>query len=240
LSGFLDFPQKGFSGRGLAEVRDGKLYIKAGSDIGISAGMQFDVRSNPTSCNFVRKAEAGNTHIQSGAIGMSTRTLIALSLGIVIPGAVGSLAAQGAARRPAALDRCSLVTESEAEKILGKRLAAPQTQPNRDCWYLREGGSGFGAVEFIISVPPGQVKSEKDFHTMIADQVKRMNARLKKRGAGIPGMPEFTATPAPGVGAPAYFIDPGLYALKGNTVLVVGLGGAKGVAIAKTALKRMP
>jgi hypothetical protein len=53
-------------------------------------------------------------------------------------------------------------------------------------------------------------------------------------------MVSFTAEPAPGVGAPAYFIDPGLYVLKGNQILAVGLGGTKGVAIAKIALQRMP
>ena len=53
------------------------------------------------------------------------------------------------------------------------------------------------------------------------------------------GAIQFTAEPARDVGAPAYFIDPGLYVLTGNRILAVSLGGPKGVEIAKTALARM-
>jgi hypothetical protein len=168
---------------------------------------------------------------------MLTRSSTAVIAGIAFFGAASSFHAQAPGRRSSTIDRCSFVTESEAERILGKRLGAPRVQPNRDCWYLREGGSDFGDVELIISILPVQMKSEKDFDTFVANQVKDTNARLKKSGVG---MLAFTATPAKDVGAPAYFIDPGLYVLKGNSVLVVVPGEPKGIAIAKTALKRMP
>ena len=137
----------------------------------------------------------------------------------------------------APVDLCSLVTEAEAEAILNKKLAAPQKQKGGDCWYMREGGSDFGDVEFILSIINAPVRSPQEFDAFVADQVKDMNDNLKQTGVA--------ATPyklerADGVGAPAYFIDPGLYVLKGNRILAVGLGGSQGVAIAKTALARMP
>lgn len=137
------------------------------------------------------------------------------------------------------VDLCSLVTKAEAESILGKKLAPPQKQPGGDCWYMSEGGSDFGDVEFLLSIiyPPVKIESARDFDAFVAAQAKEMNDNLKKQGVG---MVAFTAEPARDVGAPAYFIDPGLYVLKGNRILAVGLGGSQGVAIAKIALARMP
>ena len=134
-------------------------------------------------------------------------------------------------------DICTLVTQEEAEATLGKKLAPPRRQASGDCWYMREGGNDFGDVEFILSIIPAYMGSEKEFDDFVADQTKRMNDGVKK--SGVPGV-MFTVEKAPGVGAPAYFIDPGLYVLKGQQILAVGLGGEKGVAIAKTALARMP
>ena len=47
------------------------------------------------------------------------------------------------------------------------------------------------------------------------------------------------------MGAPAYFMDPGLYVFAGNRILAVALGGEQiggeqGIAIAKIALARIP
>ena len=141
------------------------------------------------------------------------------------------------ATRAVQVDLCSLVTEAEAEAILGKGLAAPQRQPNGHCWYMREGGSDFGDVEFILSFISAYPRSEAEFDSFVAEQVKNLNESMKKSGVGAV---QFTAEPARDVGAPAYFIDPGLYVLTGNRILAVSLGGPNGVAIAKTALARMP
>jgi hypothetical protein len=143
-----------------------------------------------------------------------------------------------AAARPVAMvDLCSLVTKAEAEAILGKSLAEPQKQPGGDCWYMRRGGTNFGDVEFILSIIRGpRIESTRDFDNFVAEQVNDMNGNLKGSGVNM----AYKAEPARDVGAPAYFIDPGLYVLKGNQILAVGLGGSKGVAIAKTALARMP
>jgi hypothetical protein len=147
--------------------------------------------------------------------------------------------ASAEARRVAAaptVELCSLVTEEEAEGVLKKPLAAPQKQANGDCWYLREGGTDFGDVEFVLSLIAAYPGSEAEFHSFVADQVKDMNESLKK--AGATGAP-FVAEPANGLGAPAYFIDPGLYVLTGNRILAIGLGGDAGMELARIALKRI-
>jgi hypothetical protein len=153
--------------------------------------------------------------------------------------AAAPAAAPGGGAKFTPVDLCSLVTKEEAESVLGKRLAAPQKQGGGDCWYMREGGSDFGDVEFILSIiyPPVKIESARDFDAFVAQQAAEMNDNVKKQG--INAAP-FAVEPARDVGAPAYFIDPGLYVLKGNRILAVGLGGSKGVAIAKIALARMP
>src|SRR5688572_5792073 len=149
----------------------------------------------------------------------------------------GAAPAAPARRGSPPVDLCSLVTEAEAESILGKSLAPPQKQSGGDCWYLREGGSDFGDVEFMLSFISAYPRSEKGFDEIVAEQVRNMNENMKKGGVGAV---QFTAEPARGVGAPAYFIDPGLYVFTGNRILAVALGGEKGIAIAKTAMGRIP
>jgi hypothetical protein len=151
------------------------------------------------------------------------------------PDAVPAAAARNA---PPIGDVCALVTKDEAEGVLGKSLADPQRQTSGDCWYLSQGGTDFGDVEFILSIIPVQVGSEKEFDELVASEAQRMNDNLKKSGVGA--VASFSAEKATGVGAPAYFIDPGLYVLKGTRILAVGLGGDKGVALAKIAYGRMP
>ena len=131
---------------------------------------------------------------------------------------------------------CSLITEEEAEGVLKKPLAPPQKQSNGNCWYLREGGTDFGDVEFVVSFVSAYPGSEAEFHSFIADQVKKMNESMKKTGVAAVS---FTAEPATGLGVPAYFIDPGIYIFKGNRILSIGLGGNAGMDLARIALKRI-
>jgi hypothetical protein len=130
-------------------------------------------------------------------------------------------------------DLCSLLTEEEAEAILGKKLEPPQRQKGGDCWYLREGGQDFGAVELILSVLPTYLRSESEFDKFVAEQVKDLNENMKKAG-GQESTPQKVAE----VGAPAYYIDPGLYVFQGGRVLVIGTDRPKAVAIAAKALPR--
>jgi hypothetical protein len=148
--------------------------------------------------------------------------------------------AHGAALRTSgfplgAPDMCSLLTEQEAEEILGKRLEPPQKQRGGDCWYLNEGGKDFGDVVLILSALPVQMRSRAEFDRFMADQVKKLNEALAK--AGAKGEP-FTAEPEQGVGAPAYYVDPGLYVLKGARILMIGCDRPLAVRIASKALPR--
>jgi hypothetical protein len=129
------------------------------------------------------------------------------------------------------------VTQQEAENILGTKLEPPQRQKGGDCWYLKQGGKDFGDVEIVVSVLPVYVRNEKEFDDLVASQTKDMNDNLK--ATGVNATP-YAARKAEGVGAPAYFIDPGLYVMKTPRVLAVALSGEKGVAIAKIAVQRMP
>ncbi|HJR62611.1 MAG TPA: hypothetical protein VJ803_02855 [Gemmatimonadaceae bacterium] len=132
-------------------------------------------------------------------------------------------------------DLCSLLTEQEAETILGMPLEPPQQQRSGDCWYLRQGGTDFGAVELFISVLPVRMTSRKHFDSFVAEQVTKMNDRLEK--AGAKGEP-FTAEPVPELKDPAYYVDPGLYVLKGDQVLVLGIDRPRALLVAAKAVPR--
>ena len=132
-------------------------------------------------------------------------------------------------------DLCSLITEQEAETILGRRLEPPQKQTNGDCWYLKEGGKDFGAVVLIISMLPVRMSSAQEFDRFMADQVNDLNESMKKVGAKGP---PFEAERTRELNAPAYFVDPGLYVLKGGRVLVIAIEQQQALAIAAKALPR--
>jgi len=127
----------------------------------------------------------------------------------------------------------SLLTEAEAEAILSKKLEPPQPQESGDCWYMREGGKDLPDVEIMLSVLPVYLRSEREFDDFVAEQVKSLNKAMKEAG----GM-EFTAQRVGEVGAPAYFVDPGLYVLQGGRVLVIAADRPKAVSIAAKALPR--
>jgi hypothetical protein len=148
---------------------------------------------------------------------------------------VPSAPARSSGPAPAPPDMCSLLTEQEAEEILGKRLEPPQKQRSGDCWYLNEGGKDFGDVVLIMHVLPVQIRSKAEFDRFIADQVKKLNEAITKAGGKGP---PFIAEPEQGVGAPAYYMDPGLYVLKGARVLMIGCERPQALRIAATALPR--
>jgi hypothetical protein len=137
------------------------------------------------------------------------------------------------ARAGAPPDLCSLLTAEEAEAILGKKLGQPQRQAGGDCWYLREGGTDIGDAELILSVLPVQMKSEGEFDAFVAEQVKTINQQMKQAG-----MKGYALERVGEVGAPAYYLDLGLYVLQGERILVIGTDRPKAVAIAAKALPR--
>lgn len=133
-------------------------------------------------------------------------------------------------------DYCTLLTETEAEAIVGKPLGSPQSKPGGACWYLKEGGSDFGDVELMLTVQSLGIRSKSQFDAMIAQQATKMNAALKKAGANDGG---FKAEPVQGVGDAAYYLDPSLLVLVGDRVLNIVAPRSQAVAVASKALPRL-
>ena len=63
-------------------------------------------------------------------------------------------------------DLCALLTEAEAEAILGRPLAAPESKPGGDCWYPEEAG-GIGGGEIMLHVLPVRFDSQEKFHAFL-------------------------------------------------------------------------
>lgn len=135
-------------------------------------------------------------------------------------------------------DLCALLTEAEAEAILGKPLAAPEAQPGGDCWYPEQAGAG-GGGEIILHVLPVRFDSKEKFHAFLVKETEQLNARLKKAMAGTGAeVTETTVEPAPEVAEPAYYVDPSLFVLKGEKVLAIFADRAQAVQVAAKALPR--
>ncbi len=133
-------------------------------------------------------------------------------------------------------DYCILLTEAEAEAIVGKPLNAPQRQANGDCWYMKEGGDDFGDVELMLTVQPMQIRSKSEFTDMVMEQTEKMNAAMKKAGMKEGG---FEPQPAQGVGDAAYYLDPSLLVLVGGRVLNIVAPRSQAVLVAAKALGRL-
>jgi hypothetical protein len=133
-------------------------------------------------------------------------------------------------------DVCALLTEAEAEEILGKQLPAPQPQSTGDCWYTTEPGS---MGEIILSVLPVQFKSKDAFHAFLLKETNETNARIKKamEKSGVT-VKETVVEPVPEVGAPAYYAEPGLFVLIGTQVLGIYATREQAVAVAAKAVPR--
>ena len=133
-------------------------------------------------------------------------------------------------------DHCTLLTEAEAEAIVGKPLNAPQRQPNGDCWYMKEGGSDFGDVELMLTVQPMGIRSKGQFADMVTQQAETMNAAMKKAGVKQGwAEPELVQ----GVGDAAYYLDPSLLVLVGDRVLNIVAPRPQAVLVAGKALGRL-
>jgi hypothetical protein len=146
-------------------------------------------------------------------------------------------AAQPPVRAAAQADLCALLTEAEAEAILGKPLAAPERQPGGDCWYLEQAGSG--APEIILHVLPFGSDSKEKFHAFLVEETKALNASTKKAMEGTGAtVKETIVEPVPEVDAPAYYADPSLFVLKGGQVLAIFADRPQAVQVAAKVLPR--
>jgi hypothetical protein len=133
---------------------------------------------------------------------------------------------------------CALLTEAEAEAIVGKPLAAPEPQPGGDCWYPESAGAG-GGGEIMLHVFPYQFDTKEKFHAFLVTEVKAADEGMKEAVEKAGGTFKATAVePAPEVGAPAYYADPTLFVLKGGKVLAIAAPRPHAVAAAAKALPR--
>jgi hypothetical protein len=175
---------------------------------------------------------------------MTAFVLHGIAAGLVIVLACGDSpkdSATGTARppaRPAAqADLCALLTEAEAEAILGRPLAAPERQPGGDCWYPEQAGSGGG--EIMLHVLPVRFESKETFHAFLVKETKAADASLKKamQGTGAT-IKETVVEPVQEVEGPAYYAEPSLFVLKGGQVLAIFADRPQAVQVAAKALPR--
>jgi hypothetical protein len=152
--------------------------------------------------------------------------------------ATGPVIMLASATAVAQTDLCALLTESEAEAITGKALAAPEAHPGGDCWYPEQAGAG-GGGEIMLHVLPVQFDSKEKFHAFLVEENENANESLKKAMARTGAtIKETTVEPVPEVGETAYYIDPSLFVLKGGKVLSIFASRPQAVQVAAKALPR--
>lgn len=116
---------------------------------------------------------------------------------------------------------CGLLTQAEAEAILGKSPAAPEPQPNGSCSY----SSG----EIVIAAVPKEFGSAKEFTDFAQEEVKRTNERAKM---------EVMNYQAVVLGDAAFYDGFSVHILRGRRVLTIVADKSRALAIAEKALPR--
>jgi hypothetical protein len=133
---------------------------------------------------------------------------------------------------------CDLVTQAEAEAILGQPTAAPTPGGSGECHYATKDGM----TDIIVYLMPLAFRSKEEFHAFVVKDTEEMNARIKKsmEKTGVT-VKETTVEPVPEVEAPAYYVDPSLVVLTktGRVLNVTADGRAQAVAVAAKALGRV-
>ena len=142
--------------------------------------------------------------------------------------AASDLAASGPAASVSDVDPCSLLTESEAEQIIGRELVAPARRGG-SCQYM----SNSGAPEVNIAFVPATLRNRSEFDRFMRDQVSEVNERLAGKGVG-----EMTLDVVNGLPEPAYHAG-ALFIYRGGKVLSISAGDKdREMAIAGLALPR--
>ncbi len=135
-------------------------------------------------------------------------------------------------------DLCALLTEAEAEEIVGRPLAPPERQSSGDCWYPLKAGQGAGG-EIMLHVFPHRFASKDKFHAFLVEESKAADESMKKAMEGTGAtFKETLVEPVPEVKEPAYYADPTLFVLTGGRVLAIVATRPQAVAVAAKALPR--
>ena len=143
---------------------------------------------------------------------------------------------QAGAQGPAAKqgDLCGLLTAEEAAAILGAAVHPPQQPSSSVCGYRKQSSN---ADDIMLQVVPVNFKSEKEFHAFLVEDTDNLN-RAMKTGAGDAFKPT-TVDPVPGIGQPAYYVDPQLVVLKDGRVLgIIAADRKQAIAVAAKAVPR--
>ena len=133
-------------------------------------------------------------------------------------------------------DPCALLTQAEAEQILGTRIGAPTKGGSGECHYGEEGG----AAEIVVYPMMLEFGSKEEFHAFVVEDTEAMNARIKKslEKTGVP-VKETAVEPVPGLGDAAYFVDPSLLILSHGQVLsITAAGRGQAVTVAGKVVPR--
>lgn len=133
------------------------------------------------------------------------------------------------------IETCGLVSEQEAEAIVGKGLEPPMAKNTFDCWYLKEGGKDFGAVEVMTRVGVEMFRSPAEFDASVAKGVADLNSNMKEAGGAAAALVRVND-----VGESAFYADPSLFVLKNGRMLTVVAPQPIAVAFAGKAIARMP
>jgi hypothetical protein len=133
---------------------------------------------------------------------------------------------------------CDLLTQAEAEAIIGQPISAPTTGGSGECYYATKDGT----TDLIVYLMPLEFRSKEEFHAFVVEDTEKMNARIKKgmEKTGVT-VKETAVEPVPEVAAPAYYVDPSLLVLTktGRVLNIVADGRAQAVSVAAKSLGRV-
>jgi len=164
---------------------------------------------------------------------MTTVLLPGIAAGLMLS-LIGGNSLKGSAQA----DLCALLTEAEAEAIVGKPLAAPERQGNGDCWYPERAGAQ-GGGEIMLHLYPYPCDSKEKFHAFLVQEVKVVDDNMKEAMEGTGATVKETAVePVTEIEHPAYYADPTLFVLKGGKILAILAPRPQAVAVAAKALPR--
>ena len=116
---------------------------------------------------------------------------------------------------------CGLLTQAEAEAILGKSPAAPEPQPSGSCSY----SSG----EIMIATLPREFGSAKEFAEFARAEVRRTNERAKM---------DVMSYEKVLLGDAAFYDGFSVHILRGGRVLTIVADKSRALAVAEKALPR--
>jgi len=158
----------------------------------------------------------------------------------ILPWLVAGLALAHPTRTPPPIppppDPCALLTQAEAEEIIGSKIGSPTKGGSGECHYGEEGSS----AEIVVYPMMLGFRSKEEFHAFVVKDTEEMNARVKEslKSSGATAK-ETAVEPVAGVGDAAYFVEPSLLVLSHNRVLnITAAGRDQAVAVARKVVPR--